>query len=185
MRHDAAKSDERREAQVRFSLVRPPVGRGANQKPEEPLWNTRLATPLRAAFVPLFSLSRSHHPPVLTRFSGPLWHFFRAPATRAGALWRRDQSSHREFSPLEREGEALARFYKVVGEKVRLWSAEWRFVVVQRRFVGFGRRLFVAVFEYFFFVAIYLYAGMVGRVDSIHDNFVTALWISHRLIECK
>ena len=60
-----AKTGERREAQVRFSLVKPPVGRGANQKPEEPLCNTRLATPLQSCLrFFLFSPSRVHcHPP--------------------------------------------------------------------------------------------------------------------------
>ena len=90
-----AKTGERREARVRFSLVKPPVGRRANQKPEEPLWNTRLATPLRAASVSSSSLPLAFSPPSpsCSPVPGPLSHFFRAPTARAGALWRRDQSS--------------------------------------------------------------------------------------------
>ena len=118
-----AKTGERREARVRFSLVKPPVGRGANQKPEEPLCNTRLATPLLSCLrFFLFSPSRVHcHPPrwtVVPRggsrppfrlfsflffffFFFSFVFFFSCPGAtaRAGALCRSEQSTIVGFHP--------------------------------------------------------------------------------------
>lgn len=125
--------------QVRFSLVKPPVGRGANQKPEEPLWNTLLATPSAGC------LDSSFLPRVPTfqcgLFPAPL-AFFGAPATRAGALWRIVESPPNATAlspapPLDGRGEAPGSRGSALRRR-DLLGVRCAFAFIASRFVKFS-----------------------------------------------